>query len=152
MGNIPLNNHLGLGLSAGFYCFYFALFSFMNRRVVSTNPYRGSTANGYACPSGMALHYDDVPCINGSVRVGFAQNKCFACVECVSIWKLYHLKILTGQFPDELLFFLDWGLQTPLTPIEYKGMGHIVYINLHVSQCAFRKQLPVGDLLPSPWI
>ncbi|XP_010131001.1 PREDICTED: actin filament-associated protein 1-like, partial [Buceros rhinoceros silvestris] len=39
---------------------------FMNRRVISTNPYRGSTANGYACPSGMALHYDDVPCINGS--------------------------------------------------------------------------------------
>uniref|UniRef100_A0A8C0IM97 Actin filament-associated protein 1 n=1 Tax=Chelonoidis abingdonii TaxID=106734 RepID=A0A8C0IM97_CHEAB len=41
-------------------------FHFMNRRVISTNPYRGSTANGYACPSGMALHYDDVPCINGS--------------------------------------------------------------------------------------
>ncbi|NWQ86845.1 AFAP1 protein, partial [Burhinus bistriatus] len=41
-------------------------FCFMNRRVISTNPYRGSTANGYACPSGMALHYDDVPCINGS--------------------------------------------------------------------------------------
>ncbi|NXE58882.1 AFAP1 protein, partial [Calcarius ornatus] len=41
-------------------------FCFMNRRVVSTSPYRGSAANGYACPSGMALHYDDVPCINGS--------------------------------------------------------------------------------------
>ncbi|XP_048704915.2 actin filament-associated protein 1 isoform X3 [Caretta caretta] len=41
-------------------------FCFMNRRVISTNPYRGSTTNGYACPSGMALHYDDVPCINGS--------------------------------------------------------------------------------------
>ncbi|KAL8194316.1 UNVERIFIED_CONTAM: Actin filament-associated protein 1 [Gekko kuhli] len=41
-------------------------FCFMNRRVVSTNPYRGNAANGYACPSGMALHYDDVPCINGS--------------------------------------------------------------------------------------
>ncbi|NXP56906.1 AFAP1 protein, partial [Heliornis fulica] len=41
-------------------------FCFMNRRVISTNPYRGSTANGYACPSGVALHYDDVPCINGS--------------------------------------------------------------------------------------
>ncbi|XP_065490355.1 actin filament-associated protein 1 isoform X1 [Caloenas nicobarica] len=43
-------------------------FCFMNRRVISTNPYRGSTANGYACPSGMALHYDDVPCINGSFK------------------------------------------------------------------------------------
>ncbi|XP_051475043.1 actin filament-associated protein 1 isoform X1 [Apus apus] len=41
-------------------------FCFMNRRVISTSPYRGSAANGYACPSGMALHYDDVPCINGS--------------------------------------------------------------------------------------
>ncbi|XP_063154751.1 actin filament-associated protein 1 isoform X2 [Candoia aspera] len=43
-------------------------FCFMNRRVLSTNPYRGSAANGYACPSGMALHYDDVPCINGSFK------------------------------------------------------------------------------------
>ncbi|KAG8133094.1 hypothetical protein E2320_010915 [Naja naja] len=41
-------------------------FCFMNRRVLSANPYRGNAANGYACPSGMALHYDDVPCINGS--------------------------------------------------------------------------------------
>lgn len=46
--------------------------------------------------------------------------------------------------------FFDWGLQTPLTPIECRGMGHIVYINLHVSQYAFRKQLPVDDLLPGP--
>ncbi|XP_028594162.2 actin filament-associated protein 1 isoform X4 [Podarcis muralis] len=43
-------------------------FCFMNRRVLSTNPYRGNAANGYACPSGMALHYDDVPCINGSFK------------------------------------------------------------------------------------
>ncbi|XP_076992436.1 actin filament-associated protein 1 isoform X3 [Tamandua tetradactyla] len=41
-------------------------FCFMNRRVVSTNPYLGGTSNGYAHPSGTALHYDDVPCINGS--------------------------------------------------------------------------------------
>uniref|UniRef100_A0A8C6AZY9 Actin filament-associated protein 1 n=1 Tax=Monodon monoceros TaxID=40151 RepID=A0A8C6AZY9_MONMO len=41
-------------------------FCFMNRRVLSTNPYVGSTANGYAHPSGTALHYDDVPCISGS--------------------------------------------------------------------------------------
>ncbi|XP_054841219.1 actin filament-associated protein 1 [Eublepharis macularius] len=43
-------------------------FCFMNRRVLSTNPYRGNPTNGYACPSGMALHYDDVPCINGSFK------------------------------------------------------------------------------------
>ncbi|XP_053314224.1 actin filament-associated protein 1 isoform X1 [Spea bombifrons] len=40
-------------------------FCFMNRRVISTNPYREAPTNGYSCPSGMALHYDDVPCING---------------------------------------------------------------------------------------
>lgn len=43
-------------------------FCFMNRRVVSTNPYLGSTSNGYAHPSATALHYDDVPCINGSFK------------------------------------------------------------------------------------
>ncbi|KAF6128610.1 actin filament associated protein 1 [Phyllostomus discolor] len=43
-------------------------FCFMNRRVISTNPYLGGTANGYAHPSGTALHYDDVPCVNGSVK------------------------------------------------------------------------------------
>uniref|UniRef100_A0A8C9PRH7 Actin filament-associated protein 1 n=1 Tax=Spermophilus dauricus TaxID=99837 RepID=A0A8C9PRH7_SPEDA len=43
-------------------------FCFMNRRGVSTSPYLGSTSNGYALPSGTALHYDDVPCINGSLK------------------------------------------------------------------------------------
>ncbi|XP_034861250.1 actin filament-associated protein 1 isoform X3 [Mirounga leonina] len=43
-------------------------FCFMNRRGISANPYLGSTANGYAHPSGTALHYDDVPCINGSLK------------------------------------------------------------------------------------
>ncbi|XP_034364657.1 actin filament-associated protein 1 isoform X1 [Arvicanthis niloticus] len=41
-------------------------FCFMNRRAVSTSPYLGSLSNGYAHPSGTALHYDDVPCVNGS--------------------------------------------------------------------------------------
>ncbi|XP_051021272.1 actin filament-associated protein 1 isoform X2 [Acomys russatus] len=41
-------------------------FCFMNRRAVSTSPYLGSISNGYAHPSGTALHYDDVPCVNGS--------------------------------------------------------------------------------------
>lgn len=52
---------LGEGLTPFLSC------SFMNRRGISANPYLGSTANGYAHPSGTALHYDDVPCINGSV-------------------------------------------------------------------------------------
>ncbi|KAM8940120.1 actin filament-associated protein 1 [Pelodytes ibericus] len=43
-------------------------FCFMNRRVISTNPYREAPTNGYSCPSGLALHYDDVPCINGLWR------------------------------------------------------------------------------------
>nr|XP_033805881.1 actin filament-associated protein 1 isoform X2 [Geotrypetes seraphini]XP_033805883.1 actin filament-associated protein 1 isoform X2 [Geotrypetes seraphini]XP_033805886.1 actin filament-associated protein 1 isoform X2 [Geotrypetes seraphini]XP_033805895.1 actin filament-associated protein 1 isoform X2 [Geotrypetes seraphini]XP_033805902.1 actin filament-associated protein 1 isoform X2 [Geotrypetes seraphini] len=41
-------------------------FCFMNRRGISAIPYRESPSNGYSHPSGMALHYDDVPCINGS--------------------------------------------------------------------------------------
>nr|XP_023405435.1 actin filament-associated protein 1 [Loxodonta africana] len=41
-------------------------FCFMSRRGISANPYLGSTSNGYAHPSGMALHYDYVPCVNGS--------------------------------------------------------------------------------------
>ncbi|XP_072262596.1 actin filament-associated protein 1 isoform X5 [Pyxicephalus adspersus] len=43
-------------------------FCFMNRRVISTNPYREAPTNGYSCPSGLALHYDDVPCINGLLK------------------------------------------------------------------------------------
>ncbi|KAJ8262120.1 hypothetical protein GJAV_G00162460 [Gymnothorax javanicus] len=42
-------------------------FCFTSKRAVSPNPYLDNPVNGYACPSGMALHYDDVPCINGSV-------------------------------------------------------------------------------------
>ncbi|MGH0165750.1 UNVERIFIED_CONTAM: hypothetical protein FKN15_049340 [Acipenser sinensis] len=41
-------------------------FCFTNRRAVSPNPYLDNPTNGYSCPSGVALHYDDVPCINGS--------------------------------------------------------------------------------------
>ncbi|XP_042528635.1 actin filament-associated protein 1 [Dipodomys spectabilis] len=43
-------------------------FCFMNRRAVSASPYVGSTSNGYAHPSGAALHYDDVPCVNGALK------------------------------------------------------------------------------------
>ncbi|XP_023381430.1 actin filament-associated protein 1 [Pteropus vampyrus] len=43
-------------------------FCFMNRRVISANPYLGGASNGYAHPSGTALHYDDVPCVNGSLK------------------------------------------------------------------------------------
>ena len=41
--------------------------SFTSKRAVSPNPYLDNAVNGYACPTGMALHYDDVP-INGTVR------------------------------------------------------------------------------------
>ncbi|XP_041132652.1 actin filament-associated protein 1-like isoform X4 [Polyodon spathula] len=43
-------------------------FCFTNRRAVSPNPYLDNPTNGYSCPSGVALHYDDVPCINGSIK------------------------------------------------------------------------------------
>ncbi|XP_059386869.1 actin filament-associated protein 1-like isoform X3 [Carassius carassius] len=43
-------------------------FCFTSKRAVSPNPYLDNPVNGYACPTGVALHYDDVPCINGSLR------------------------------------------------------------------------------------
>ncbi|TRY99361.1 hypothetical protein DNTS_014900 [Danionella cerebrum] len=42
-------------------------FCFTSKRAVSPNPYLDNPVNGYACPSGVALHYDDVPCIDGMV-------------------------------------------------------------------------------------
>ncbi|XP_055988891.1 actin filament-associated protein 1 isoform X2 [Sorex fumeus] len=43
-------------------------FCFMNRRGLSTNPYLSGSANGYAQPSASGLHYDDVPCVNGTLK------------------------------------------------------------------------------------
>ncbi|KAM9827862.1 actin filament-associated protein 1 isoform 2-T2 [Neosynchiropus ocellatus] len=42
-------------------------FCFTSKRAVSPNRYLENPVNGYACPSGMALHYDDVP-INGMLK------------------------------------------------------------------------------------
>ncbi|XP_051959366.1 actin filament-associated protein 1-like isoform X3 [Xyrauchen texanus] len=44
-------------------------FCFTSKRAVSPNPYMDNPVNGYACPTGVALHYDDVPCINGMAPV-----------------------------------------------------------------------------------
>ncbi|XP_028857516.1 actin filament-associated protein 1 isoform X2 [Denticeps clupeoides] len=44
-------------------------FCFTSKRAVSPNPYLDNPVNGYACPSGVALHYDDVPCLNGTEPV-----------------------------------------------------------------------------------
>ncbi|XP_076145309.1 actin filament-associated protein 1 isoform X1 [Alosa pseudoharengus] len=51
-------------------------FCFTSKRAVSPNPYLDNPVNGYACPSGVALHYDDVPCINGTLKgkKGLATN------------------------------------------------------------------------------
>lgn len=43
-------------------------FCFTSKRAVSPNPYLDNPVNGYAYPSGVALHYDDVPCINGTLK------------------------------------------------------------------------------------
>ncbi|XP_026771198.1 actin filament-associated protein 1 isoform X6 [Pangasianodon hypophthalmus] len=43
-------------------------FCFTSKRAISPNPYLDNPVNGYARPSGVALHYDDVPCINGSMK------------------------------------------------------------------------------------
>ncbi|XP_055012634.1 actin filament-associated protein 1 isoform X2 [Boleophthalmus pectinirostris] len=49
-------------------------FCFTSKRAVSPNPYLDNPVNGYSCPTGMALHYDDVP-INGmQTRRGPAAN------------------------------------------------------------------------------
>ncbi|XP_072314897.1 actin filament-associated protein 1 isoform X2 [Eucyclogobius newberryi] len=49
-------------------------FCFTSKRAVSPNSYLDNHVNGYSCPSGMALHYDDVP-INGmQTRRGPAAN------------------------------------------------------------------------------
>ncbi|XP_028330816.1 actin filament-associated protein 1 isoform X5 [Gouania willdenowi] len=42
-------------------------FCFTSKRAVSPNPYLDNPVNGYSCPTGMALHYDDVP-INGMFK------------------------------------------------------------------------------------
>ncbi|XP_029310574.1 actin filament-associated protein 1 isoform X5 [Cottoperca gobio] len=42
-------------------------FCFTSKRAVSPNPYLDNPVNSYACPTGMALHYDDVP-INGTLK------------------------------------------------------------------------------------
>ncbi|XP_078792608.1 actin filament-associated protein 1 isoform X4 [Oryzias latipes] len=51
-------------------------FCFTSKRAISPNPYLDNPANSYACPSGLALHYDDVP-INGMVKgkKGLAANR-----------------------------------------------------------------------------
>uniref|UniRef100_A0A4W3HZ00 Actin filament-associated protein 1 n=1 Tax=Callorhinchus milii TaxID=7868 RepID=A0A4W3HZ00_CALMI len=43
-------------------------FNLLNRRPISPNRYGGNLANGYACPRGVSLHYDDVPCLNGTTK------------------------------------------------------------------------------------
>lgn len=42
-------------------------FCFTSKRAVSPNPYLDNPVNGYACPTGVALHYDDVP-IDGTLK------------------------------------------------------------------------------------
>uniref|UniRef100_A0A7N8YNJ6 Actin filament-associated protein 1 n=1 Tax=Mastacembelus armatus TaxID=205130 RepID=A0A7N8YNJ6_9TELE len=59
-------------------------FCFTSKRAVSPNPYLDNPVNGYACPTGMALHYDDVP-INGTVKTSghslSSQDSLFFCAE-----------------------------------------------------------------------
>ncbi|XP_067847394.1 actin filament-associated protein 1 isoform X2 [Heptranchias perlo] len=43
-------------------------FNLLHRRSISPNRYGGNIANGYACPRGVSLHYDDVPCLNGTAK------------------------------------------------------------------------------------
>lgn len=49
-------------------------FCFTSKRAVSPNPYLDNPVNGYSCPTGMALHYDDVPIDGLQTRKGPASN------------------------------------------------------------------------------
>ncbi|XP_068163919.1 actin filament-associated protein 1 isoform X2 [Antennarius striatus] len=50
-------------------------FCFTSKRATSPSPYLDTPVNGYASPTGVALHYDDVP-INGTLKgkKGFTSN------------------------------------------------------------------------------
>lgn len=72
-------------------------------------------------------------------------------------WMRGHLKIILSKKPHWVVskwtpLFLIGGCKLLSHLQSIRGVGHIVYINLHVSQRAFSKQLPVDDWLPSPWI
>ncbi|XP_055500823.1 actin filament-associated protein 1 isoform X5 [Leucoraja erinacea] len=43
-------------------------FNLLHRRSISPNRYGVNITNGYACPRGVSLHYDDVPCLNGTAK------------------------------------------------------------------------------------
>ncbi|XP_043554317.1 actin filament-associated protein 1 isoform X2 [Chiloscyllium plagiosum] len=43
-------------------------FNLLHRRSISPNRYGGNMPNGYSCPRGISLHYDDVPCLNGTAK------------------------------------------------------------------------------------
>ncbi|XP_072352056.1 actin filament-associated protein 1 isoform X1 [Scyliorhinus torazame] len=49
-------------------------FNLLHRRSISPNRYGGIMPNGYACPRGVSLHYDDVPCLNGTEQEVFTTN------------------------------------------------------------------------------
>ncbi|XP_072899205.1 actin filament-associated protein 1 isoform X3 [Hemitrygon akajei] len=49
-------------------------FNLLHRRSISPNRYGGNITNGYACPRGISLHYDDVPCLNGTEQEVFSSN------------------------------------------------------------------------------
>ncbi|XP_024144153.1 actin filament-associated protein 1 isoform X2 [Oryzias melastigma] len=46
-------------------------FCFTSKRAISPNPYLDNPVNSYAYPSGLALHYDDVP-INGMLEARYS--------------------------------------------------------------------------------
>ncbi|XP_055500787.1 actin filament-associated protein 1 isoform X1 [Leucoraja erinacea] len=49
-------------------------FNLLHRRSISPNRYGVNITNGYACPRGVSLHYDDVPCLNGTEQEVFSTN------------------------------------------------------------------------------
>lgn len=96
--------------------------SFTSKRAVSPNPYLDNPVNGYACPTGMALHYDDVP-INGTVKT---QN-----MEAKAAWHTHTVTLCS----------LCWLLVT-LSPVLYYVSSLLPLLSLLHLLCMLARSNP----------
>ncbi|XP_028330812.1 actin filament-associated protein 1 isoform X2 [Gouania willdenowi] len=96
-------------------------FCFTSKRAVSPNPYLDNPVNGYSCPTGMALHYDDVP-INGmepevhysSPSTGGRQLKANAHNEAADLYENMPTPKLVERYPPK-------KCSSPSPPGHYKA-------------------------------
>ncbi|KAI4900291.1 hypothetical protein NFI96_010562 [Prochilodus magdalenae] len=91
-------------------------FCFTSKRAVSPNPYLDNPVNGYARPSGVALHYDDVPCINGSWSGSPPDNH-----RAGIMWVVDHSQHCSDSYVTGVLVFVV--LTEPDPQYSYPGSG-----------------------------